>query len=105
MTRLISGLDLRTLFLESGTSHSGDANSFSPSELLLWPSSGTEALDNNLANREGRPSSSFPSTVKANIQVTNTSGIKAKGFEENVHSDIKDTYISVSAQVSSLGCW
>lgn len=61
--RMVLVVDLRMLFLESGTSHSGGANSFSPSELLLWPSSGTEPLGNSLANREGRPSSSFPSTV------------------------------------------
>lgn len=51
-----------TGWLLSGTSHSGGVNSFSPSELLLWPSSGTELLDNNLAKREGRPSSDLPST-------------------------------------------
>lgn len=75
---LVLGLDLRMLFLERGTSHSGDANSFSPSELLLWPSSGTELLDNSLASREGRPSSSFPSTVENTKRVTNTSGAAAR---------------------------
>lgn len=53
--------------MESGTSHSGGANSFSPSEPLLWPSSGTELLDNSLTKSEGRESSSFPSTVRSNM--------------------------------------
>lgn len=61
-----SGLNLRVLFMDRGMSHSGEANSFSPSELLLWPSSGTEELVNNLAKMEGRPSSGFPSTAKTN---------------------------------------
>lgn len=65
--------DLRMLFLESGTSHSGDANSFSPSELLLWPGSDTEPLDISLDSRVGRTSSSFPSAV------TNILGVEAKG--------------------------
>lgn len=70
LDRMVSGVNLRTLFFERGTSHSGGANSFSPSELLLWPASGTELLDNSLANREGRPSSSFPSTAKTNMSQT-----------------------------------
>lgn len=69
--------DLRMLFLESGTSHSGDANSFSPSELLLWPSSDTEPLDSSLDSRVGRASSSFPSAV------TNILGVEAKGKGDN----------------------
>ncbi|KAF3834749.1 hypothetical protein F7725_027307 [Dissostichus mawsoni] len=48
-------------------SHSGAANSFSPSELLLCPSSPTGTLDNSLAKRDGRPSSSFPSTAETNM--------------------------------------
>lgn len=86
---MVSDLDLRTLFLESGTSHSGDANSFSPSELLLWPSSGTEPLDNNLANREGRPSSSFPSAVIKNISQTLRCCIEAKGKETTFKQTFK----------------
>lgn len=53
--------------MEIGTSHSGGANSFSPSEPLLWPSSGTELLDNSLTKSEGRESSSFPSTVRSDM--------------------------------------
>lgn len=75
--RIVLGLDLRTLFLESGTSHSGEANSFSPSELLLWPSSGTDPLEKSLANKEGRLSSIFPSTARANMSQT-TSGVETK---------------------------
>lgn len=80
------------LFLESGTSHSGAANSFSPSELLLWPSSGTEPLDSSLANREGRASSSFPSTVRAHVSQTHLVLKQRAGvttfkwrFKENSH--------------------
>lgn len=71
------GRVLRRLFLEIGTSHSGGANSFSPSEPLLWPSSGTELLDNSFTKREGRASSSFPSTVRSNMSDTK-SGAEAK---------------------------
>lgn len=53
----------------SGTSHSGAANSFSPSELLLWPGSDTEPLDSSLDSRVGRTSSSFPSAVAGKHQV------------------------------------
>lgn len=53
----------RRLFLESGTSHSGAANSFSPSELLLCPGSDTEPLDSSLDSRVGFTSSNFPSAV------------------------------------------
>lgn len=67
---MVSALVLRRLFLESGMSHSGEANSFSPSDPLLWPSSGTELLDNSLTRSEGRPSSSFPSTVGSNMSET-----------------------------------
>lgn len=63
LTGRLADLVLRRPFLESGTSHSGGANSFSPSEPLLWPSSGTELLDNSLTKSEGRESSSFPSPV------------------------------------------
>lgn len=66
------------LRLLSGTSHSGGVNSFSPSELLLWPSSGTELLDNNLAKREGRPSSDLPSTAES-TSVTNSADTEATG--------------------------
>lgn len=52
------------LFLERGTSHSGEAHSFSPSELLLCPSSDA------LGKKEGRPSSSFPSTVEKHAKTT-----------------------------------
>lgn len=57
------------LFFGRGTSHSGEANSFSPSELLLCPGSGAEPVDNSFAKMEGRPSSSFPSAAK-NKQVS-----------------------------------
>lgn len=59
----------RRLFLVSGTSHSGAANSFSPSELLLCPGSDTEPLDSSLEGRLGRTSSSFPSAVTGKHQV------------------------------------
>lgn len=59
----------RMLFFGRGTSHSGEANSFSPSELLLCPGSGAEPVDNSFAKMEGRPSSSFPSAAK-NKQVS-----------------------------------
>lgn len=76
-SRMLLDADLRMLFLESGTSHSGDANSFSPSELLLWPGSDTEPLDISLDSRVGRTSSSFPSAV------TNILGVEAKGKGDN----------------------
>lgn len=63
----------RRLFLVSGTSHSGAANSFSPSELLLCPGSDTEPLDSSLDSRVGRTSSSFPSAVAGKHQ-----GLKQK---------------------------
>lgn len=69
-----AGAVLRRLFLESGTSHSGEAKSFSPSEPLLWPGSGTELLDSSLTKREGRASSSFPSTVRSNASETRSGG-------------------------------
>lgn len=59
-----SGLDSRIPLTETGKSHSGEENSFSPSELLLWPSSGTEELVDSLGEKEGRPSSCFLSTEK-----------------------------------------
>lgn len=71
-SQMLLDADLRMLFLESGTSHSGAANSFSPSELLLWPGSDTEPLDISLDSRVGRTSSSFPSAV------TNILGVEAK---------------------------
>lgn len=68
----------RRLFLESGTSHSGAANSFSPSELLLCPGSDTEPLESSLDSRVGRASSSFPSAVTGKHQVLKQ---KASGDE------------------------
>lgn len=73
LDRADSRVDLRTALLERGMSHSGEAHSFSPSELLLWPSSSTEELDDSLARREGRPSSSFPSTDKTTTGHTSKS--------------------------------
>lgn len=78
LDRADSRVDLRTALLERGTSHSGEANSFSPSELLLWPSSSTEELDDSLAKREGRPSSSFPSSDKTKMGHTSTSEQEVK---------------------------
>lgn len=95
----ISGYS-RRLFLVSGTSHSGAANSFSPSELLLCPGSDTEPLDSSLEGRLGRTSSSFPSAVTGKHQVLMQ---KARGAIFFI--TFFKTHISVSALVWPWGCW